>query len=89
MDKYYTHEANTYMVLDELQGQQIPRYYGSYSLSLTVDSSRTRTVRMILVEYIQGITGADVQPETLSQSARQRILMSIVDFESRIHEEDL
>jgi serine/threonine protein kinase len=89
MDKYYTHEANAYMVLIELQDQWIPRYYGSYSLSLSVDSVHTRTVRMILVEHIQGITMADSDPRNLSQSARQSILKAIVDIESRIYEKDI
>ncbi|KAF9883089.1 hypothetical protein FE257_004097 [Aspergillus nanangensis] len=53
MDKYYTHEANAYMNLCELQGQYIPKYYGSYSLNLSVNSVHTRTVRMILVEHIE------------------------------------
>jgi hypothetical protein len=33
MDRSYTHEANAYMALNEFQGQWIPRYYGSYSLT--------------------------------------------------------
>jgi hypothetical protein len=40
---------------------------------------------MILVEYIQGITMADSEPRNFSQSARQSILESIVDIESRIY----
>ncbi|EAW21079.1 uncharacterized protein NFIA_062400 [Aspergillus fischeri NRRL 181] len=89
MDKYYTHEANAYMFLSEFQGQWIPKYYGSYSLNLSVDSVHTRTVRMILVEHIQGITMADSEPRNFSQSARQSILKSIVDIESRIYEKDI
>lgn len=85
MDKYYTHEANAYMVLRDFQGQWIPNYYGSYSLVLSVDSVRTRTVRMILVEYIPGITMADCEPGNFCQSARLLIRKSIVDLESRIY----
>lgn len=89
VDKYYTHEANTYMTLSEFQGQGIPRYYGSYSLSLSVNSVHTRTVRMILVDYIEGITMADAKPRNFSKSVRQSILKSIVDLESRIFEKDI
>ncbi|GIK01886.1 hypothetical protein Aspvir_005927 [Aspergillus viridinutans] len=89
MDRSYTHEANAYIALNEFQGQGIPRYYGSYSLSLSVDSVHTRTVRMILVEHIQGITMADAEPRKYPQAARQSILKSIVDLESRIYEKDI
>ncbi|KAJ5105710.1 hypothetical protein NUU61_003057 [Penicillium alfredii] len=89
VDKYYTHEANAYLSLHEFQGQWIPRYYGSYTLSLPVDSVQTRTVRMILVEYIQGMTMSHAQPKDFSQSARQSILKSIVDLESRIYHADI
>ena len=89
VDKYYTHEANAYMALHEFQGQGIPRYYGSYSLSLSVNSVHTRTVRMILVDHIDGITMADAKPRNFAQSVRQSILKSIVDLESRIFEKDI
>ncbi|KAL4782112.1 hypothetical protein BJX76DRAFT_369405 [Aspergillus varians] len=91
MDKYYTHEANAYTALSELQGQWIPKYYGSYSVSLPVDPEHTvtRTVRMILIEHVQGSTMADTQPEEFSQSVRQGIMKSIVDLESRIYEKNL
>ncbi|GKZ38370.1 hypothetical protein AbraIFM66950_010527 [Aspergillus brasiliensis] len=89
MDQYYTHEANAYKALGEFQGRGIPRYYGSYSLDLPVDSIRTRTVRMILIEHIHGSTMADAEPESFSQSARQHIMKTIVDLESRIYEKDI
>ncbi|OJJ70272.1 hypothetical protein ASPBRDRAFT_56092 [Aspergillus brasiliensis CBS 101740] len=89
MDQYYTYEANVYKALGEFQGRGIPRYYGSYSLDLPVDSKRNRTVRMILIEHIQGITMADAEPKWFSQSTRQHILKAIVDLESRIYEKDI
>ncbi|GFG24765.1 conserved hypothetical protein [Aspergillus udagawae] len=89
MDKYYTQEANAYLVLSKFQGRWIPRYYGSYSLSLSVDSVHTRTVRIILVDHIQGITMADAEPRNFPLSARQCILESIVDLESRIYEKNI
>jgi hypothetical protein len=89
VDKYYTHEANAYMALSELQGEGIPRYYGSYSLSLSVNSVHTRTVRMILVDHIECITMADAKPVNFAKSVRKSILKSIVDLESRIFEKDI
>lgn len=89
MDQYYTHESNAYVALGEFQGQSIPKYYGSYTLSLSVDSKCTRTVRMILIEYIEGITMADVKPKSFDKACRQSILKSIVNLESRIYHRDL
>lgn len=89
VDKYYIHEANAYIALSELQGQGIPRYYGSYSFILSVDLLQSRTVRMILVEHIEGITIADSRPSDFPQSVRQSILKSIVDLESQIYEKDI
>lgn len=89
MDKYYTNTANAYLALDELQGQGIPRYYGSYSLSLPVNSMHKRTVRMILIEHIKGITMADAKPGNFPKASRERILKAIIDLGSRIFEKDL
>lgn len=89
VDKYYTHEANAYLSLREFQGQWIPRYYRSYTLRLPVNSVQTRTVRMILVEQIQGMTMAHAQPNDFPQSTRQSILKSIVDLESRIYDANI
>ncbi|PLB50164.1 hypothetical protein P170DRAFT_137505 [Aspergillus steynii IBT 23096] len=89
MDQYYTHEANAYINLREFQGQWIPSYYGSYSLSLPVDQGHTRIVRMILIEHIPGTTMANFKPGDFSQPARQHIMKSIVDLESWIYEKDI
>ncbi|OOF93269.1 hypothetical protein ASPCADRAFT_132976 [Aspergillus carbonarius ITEM 5010] len=89
MDKYYTHEANAYNTLGECQGCGIPKYYGSYSVDLPMESTRKRTVRMILIEHIRGTTMADANPACFSQSARQHIMKTIVDLESRIFEKDI
>ncbi|KAJ5584626.1 uncharacterized protein N7459_004426 [Penicillium hispanicum] len=89
VDRHYTHEANTYERLAEFQGSKIPRFYGSYSLTLSVDSERSRAVRMILIEYVQGTIMSAVKPEDFPQSTRQKILRSIVDLESLIYEKDI
>ena len=54
-DKEYTHETATYEALSEYQGAAIAEYYGSYSLDVPVEVSNdcTRTVRLILIEFIR------------------------------------
>lgn len=63
VDKHYTHEAQTYRVLSDLQGDLIPRFYGSYSTDIDCqdigDDAETnemcsRTVRLILIQHIPG-----------------------------------
>lgn len=87
MDQFYTHEAGAYQALKELQGQGIPHYHGSYSISLPppVESHRNREVRMVLLEYIQGIPMSRVEPEKLYKASRQRIISSIVELEGKIY----
>lgn len=87
VDQWYSHEANVYPLLSHLQGQGIPKFYGSYSLDLPVDSERTRTVRLILIEHIDGITMSHAKPDQFSQRARQNILKWIVDVESHIYKD--
>ena len=83
-DRHYTHEANAYSNLAEVQGHWSPKYYGSYTL--LVD---TRVVRMIWIEHIEGTTMVDARPEEFPQAYRQSVMKSVVELESRVYEKDL
>ncbi|ODH50727.1 hypothetical protein GX48_03235 [Paracoccidioides brasiliensis] len=48
-----------------------------------------RTVRLILMEYIPGISMQQANPENFSRLARQEIMKSVIDFESRLYEQDI
>ncbi|PLB34275.1 uncharacterized protein BDW47DRAFT_134397 [Aspergillus candidus] len=89
LDWDYTHEVKAYAILRYLQGHRIPRYHGSYSLTLPVDGGHTRTVRMILIEHIPGLIMEDANPEYFDQSLRQDLMRSIVDLESELHEKNV
>ncbi|PGH11040.1 hypothetical protein AJ79_05082 [Helicocarpus griseus UAMH5409] len=89
MDRYYTHEARAYDVLSELQRKQIPIFYGAYTLDIPVNSSEARTVRLILIEYIPGVSMQQVNPKDFSQHDRQEIMKSVIDFESLVYERDI
>ncbi|PWY82089.1 hypothetical protein BO70DRAFT_387225 [Aspergillus heteromorphus CBS 117.55] len=82
MNKYYTHEVHAYSILSEFQGGLIPRFYGSYTLDLPVSESAVRVVRLILIEYIPGLSMLQLKPEDFSQPCRQQIMKYIIDFES-------
>jgi hypothetical protein len=89
VDKHYTHEVRAYDVLSELQGGLVPRFCGSYSLDIPVEGSGMRTVRLILVEYIPGISMQEANPKNFSQRTRQQIMKSVIDFESLVYERDI
>ncbi|KKZ60238.1 hypothetical protein EMCG_05048 [[Emmonsia] crescens] len=84
---HYSRETASYTRLSDLQGTVIPVYYGSYSLELPVDesSSETRTVRLILIEYIPGSSMMQLQPQDFSQLERKQIMKHIIDAESDIY----
>ncbi|KAJ9219570.1 hypothetical protein DTO027B5_4838 [Paecilomyces variotii] len=89
VDKHYTHEARTYDVLSDIQGQLIPTFYGSYTSDIPVDGHLKRTVRLILLDYIPGTSMQQVNPKDFSQQTRQQIMRSIVDFETLIFQRNI
>ncbi|KAB8254569.1 hypothetical protein BDV32DRAFT_132188 [Aspergillus pseudonomiae] len=89
VDKHYTHEAAMYMRLSDLAGKQIPNFYGSFSLSIPVDQSNRRTIRLILLEYIPGLSMLNANPNDYDISSRQLILKEVIDFESLVYAGDI
>lgn len=93
VNEWYIREAKFYQVLLDLQGIGIPKYYGSYSVSLPMptpqsnEASTNREVRMILIELIKGITMSDFErPRDLPQQVRKNIIRAIIELESEIYE---
>ncbi|KLJ11865.1 hypothetical protein EMPG_12986 [Blastomyces silverae] len=89
VDKHYTHETHAYGVLSKSQGEQVPTFYGSYSLDIPVEGSKIRTVRLILLEYIPGISMQQANPQMFSRHSRQEFMKSIINFESRVYEQNI
>ncbi|EAW15262.1 uncharacterized protein ACLA_059260 [Aspergillus clavatus NRRL 1] len=89
VDKHYTHEVHAYGVLSDLQGVLVPRFYGSYSLDLLVEDSAKRTVRLILIEYLPGISMQQAIPKDFPQRTRQQIMKSVIEFESEVYKRDI
>ncbi|KAB8275519.1 hypothetical protein BDV30DRAFT_64715 [Aspergillus minisclerotigenes] len=89
VDRHYTHESAAYITLAHLMGKKIPKFYGSFSVSIRADESRTRTVRLILLEYIPGKTMLAADPQDYDQLSRQALLKSAIDFESLVYERDV
>ncbi|PWY78361.1 hypothetical protein BO70DRAFT_380595 [Aspergillus heteromorphus CBS 117.55] len=62
VDRFYTHEVRAYQTLAAFQGGLIPRFYGSFSLDIPVEGAGTRAVRLILIEYIPGLSMQQANP---------------------------
>lgn len=68
-----THELRVYDVLFEMQGESVPRFYGSFTPDIPVDLFRLPSVRLILVENIPEISMQKTNPEKFSQLTRQQL----------------
>ncbi|KAL2005427.1 hypothetical protein VTN00DRAFT_2638 [Thermoascus crustaceus] len=63
VDRAYTHEAAAYEMLKPLQRTIIPRYYGSFTLELSIPNKEAiRSVRFILLELVVGIDMTKLNP---------------------------
>lgn len=91
VNHHYTHEVASYHRLVELQGTIVPIFYGSYSLEIPVDrpSATTRSVRLILMERINGPSMRELKPEDFTQLEQQRIMKLVIDGEAAIHTRDI
>jgi serine/threonine protein kinase len=85
-DHDYSHETAVYKALCQFQGTIIPRFYGSYTCQLPIPGGKTsRSVRLILVENVPGISMQNLKPLDFTQSERQNILKAVVDAESLLY----
>ena len=83
MDQHYTHEVHVYQeALRGMQGHLLPRFHGSYSIELPVGASQPRTVRLILLDYVPGISLQQTDPLRFTQYQRLQIMKCVIDFES-------
>lgn len=87
MDRSYTHEAHMYTLFSSNEKHKqvelpVPKFYGSYSLDIATKSGGFRTVRLILLEHIEGMLMLDMEPEMFPQHIQEQMLKSLIDFES-------
>ncbi|CAN6674834.1 hypothetical protein TRVA0_067S00474 [Trichomonascus vanleenenianus] len=82
-DFAYSHTATSYDLLKDLQGKIIPKYYGSYTMMVPVEgrSKRMREIRVILREYIAGISLSKLNPTLLTKVERQTLMENVVNAE--------
>ncbi|ODH45038.1 hypothetical protein ACO22_00430 [Paracoccidioides brasiliensis] len=89
-DLAYSHETAAYRLLYPLEGTVIPKYYGSFTLELPIPNKKTsRSIRLILIEKVPGISMQRLNPTNHTRSERQNILKAIVDAESMLYAHDI
>ena len=88
-DLEYTCESAAYRQLWARGERKIPAFYGSYTLELAVPPASSRSVRLILLEYIHGKPMNKRKPRKLSQPYRKAIMKQIVSAETRFFEKDV
>ncbi|CAN6618848.1 hypothetical protein TRVA0_007S02366 [Trichomonascus vanleenenianus] len=98
-DEHYGREVSFYHQFPDYQGGLIPKFYGSFSLDLRIPESflkgidnqglKTRQVRLILIEFIPGTSMCQTNPKDFSQQTRQRMMKSVVDFESSVYQQGI
>lgn len=88
-DQQYAAEAAAYAKLGSLQGTLIPKCFDSYTCELPTGlRNNTRFIRLILLEFIEGIVMASYSRDAiqnLPQTTRKTVMYKIVDAESRIY----
>ncbi|KAK2735608.1 hypothetical protein FQN55_002192 [Onygenales sp. PD_40] len=85
VDRDYSQETAVYRSLPNLYGTIIPRYFGSFTLKLPVDSKTTRSVRLILMEIVPGTSMQQLKPTDFSQLQRQAIMKAVIDAETLLY----
>ncbi|KAN0073259.1 hypothetical protein V8E54_008479 [Elaphomyces granulatus] len=84
----YSREAAAYNALGgPFEGAIIPKYYGSWTCDVTVDTPSgpsKRPVRLILMEFIDGVCMQDLNPNDLTEEERSNVMVKAVDAESTI-----
>lgn len=84
----YSREAASYNELrGPLEGTIIPKYYGSWTCDITVNTPygpRKRPVRLILMEFVDGICMQDLDANEFTEEERSNIMVKAIDAERAI-----
>ena len=88
VDLEYARESAAYKYLHDREGKGIPEYYGSYSTEISHPGQGSRTVRLVLVEYVDGVPMTTL-PTDVSQDFRKAVMKQVVDIESKLYKINL
>jgi serine/threonine protein kinase len=91
----YDQEVAAYNRLQEstVATHVTPAFYGAWSASIATPTGRgssqdkkMRTVHLILIEYLHGVTMSSVDPHEIPRPVRSRILKKVLDAEALVTE---
>ena len=88
VDVEYARQSAAYTYLHGREEEGIPEYYGSYSTEISHPGQGSRTVRLILVEYVDGSLMTTL-PTDISQDFRKAVMEQIVDVETQLYKINL
>ncbi|KAG8164538.1 hypothetical protein KVR01_006456 [Diaporthe batatas] len=87
-DMDYSREVAAYLELDgQLGGADIPKYHGSWTFQLPLElpgGKKTRHVRLVLMEHIEGTPMTDLKPELYPESTRMDLVTRMVETVARV-----
>ncbi|PYH48603.1 uncharacterized protein BP01DRAFT_261836, partial [Aspergillus saccharolyticus JOP 1030-1] len=90
LDLLYNQETAAYRHLHARGlGAWIPQYYGSYEMDIEHPGIGTRQVRLILMEYIEGVSLELRDPADFDVITQKRVMELIVKAESQFYAVDL
>lgn len=81
LEDSFESEVLAYKRLVELQGQSVPKFYGSGRLSITPPQSRAIAPGAVLIEYIPGVTLRDIDPSLVLPKLYQPLMKAVIRFD--------
>lgn len=88
-DKDYCREVAAYLEVEEqFGGRETPKFYGSWTFRMPIelpDAQKTRDVRMILMERIQGNTMSEMDPPPYAEDVCLEALAQTLETFNRLH----
>lgn len=88
-ERDYSREAATYIELDgRFGGTILPKYHGSWTCKVPVNTASkvtTRPVRLILMEFVDGVTMLDLDPHLLAEEQKTNIMVKAVEANNTLH----
>jgi hypothetical protein len=85
----YSIETAAYQNLQgtRFEGDVTAKFYGSWAIDVPLQHDGkeiTRTVYMILLEFVEGVCMRDIDPSALSQTERDNIMVKLLEAESEL-----
>ncbi|KAF1951561.1 hypothetical protein CC80DRAFT_495965 [Byssothecium circinans] len=91
-DEDFFRETAAYRFLSgtPFAGTATPKYHGSWTLDVCIDvngSEVVREVRMILIEYIDGVCMCDIHPiDDITNAARENIMAKLIEINTDLED---